>query len=273
LKQRGLRPAARRALGALAAITVAVPVALRAQTSAAEILSGQELIYRGRFGAAQLYFADLGQQYPRDPAGPTMQASALIWWAEALGDDDFQTDTVDLLLSDAIARAQLAADSASDVFARSAALFWLGSAYAYRARQSELHGSMWRAGRDARAMRDALAGAWGLDSSRVDCLFGLGVYDYALARASAFGRLVARIIGMGSGDANRALAWMRRASEEGLLTRTEARWVYASALLREGERGDAAAREDALRRIGELALQFPDNPVFRRALPPGSSAP
>jgi hypothetical protein len=180
---------------------------------------------------------------------------------------------VDLLLSDAIARAQLAADSAGDDAARAAALFWLGSAYGYRARQAEVRGSMWRAGRDARAMRDALNGAYALDSTRVDCLLGLGVYDYALARASAFGRLVARIIGMGSGDARRALGWMRRASEEGLLTRTEARWVYASALLREGDRGDPATREDALRRIGDLAAQFPDNPVFRRALTPGGNAP
>jgi phage gp16-like protein len=122
-------------------------------------------------------------------------------------------------------------------------------------------------------MRDALNSAYDLDSSRVDCLLGLGVYDYAMARASAFGRLVARIIGLGSGDANRALNWMRRASEEGVLTRTEARWVYASALLREGERGDTASREDGLRRIGELTLQFPDNPVFRRALPPAGTAP
>jgi len=269
----GLRRAARRVVYLLAAIAAAVPVTLRAQATAADVLGGQELIYRGRFGAAQAFFAELGQLYPRDAAGPTMEASALIWWAEALGDDAFQTDSVDLLLSDAIVRAQLAADSAGDDAARSAALFWLGSAYAYRARQAELHGSMWRAGRDARAMRDALRSAWDLDSSRVDCLFGLGVYDYALARASAFGRLVARIIGMGSGDAKRALAWMRRASEEGLLTRTEARWVYASALLREGERGDAAARDEALRRIGELALQFPDNPVFQRALTPASGAP
>jgi tetratricopeptide (TPR) repeat protein len=252
---------------------LATPVTLHAQASTAEILSGQELIYRGRFGAAQIYFADLAQAYPGDAAGPTLQASALIWWAEARGDEAFEVDSVDALLSDAIARAQLAADSASDDAARAAALFWLGSAYGYRARQAELRGSMWRAGRDARSMRDALNSAYGLDSTRLDCLLGLGVYDYALARASALGRLVARIIGLGSGDAQRALGWMRRASEDGVLTRTEARWVYASALLREGERGDAASREEAIRRISELAEQFPDNPVFRRALIPGGNAP
>ena len=268
-----MKPARLHLLYLLCTGVLAAPVSLHAQASTAEILSGQELIYRGLFGAAQIYFADLGQAYPRDAAGPTLQASALIWWAEALGDDAFQVDSVDALLSDAIARAVLAADSASDDAARAAALFWLGSAYGYRARQAELRGSMWRAGRDARSMRDALNSAWALDSSRVDCLLGLGVYDYALARASAFGRLVARIIGLGSGDAQRALGWLRRASEEGLLTKTEARWVYANALLREGLRGDMAAREDALRRIGELTVQFPDNPVFRKALTPGGSAP
>lgn len=262
-----------RALRLLALLLAAVPTALRAQATSAEILSGQELIYRGRFGAAQVYFAELAQTWPRDAAGPFMQASALIWWAEARGEDTFQVDSVDLLLTTAIARAELAVDSATDDAARAAALFWLGSAYGYRARQAELRGSMWRAGRDAKAMRDALNSAFTLDSTRVDCLLGLGVYDYALARASTLGRIVARITGLGGGDAERALGWMRRASEDGLLTRTEARWVYASALLREGERGDAASREDGMRRIIELSQQFPDNPVFRRALAPVGSAP
>jgi hypothetical protein len=149
-------------------------------------------------------------------------------------------------------------------------LFWLGTACGYRARQAELRGSFWRAARDAKAMQDALAGALERDSTCVDCLLGLGVYDYALARAGFVARIVARLLGLGTGDADRALQRLRRVSEEGVLARTEGRWVYASALLREGPR-DASLREEGLRIIGELARQYPDNPVFRRALTPGSA--
>jgi len=252
---------------------LALPARAIAQVTTAELLSGQELIYRGRFGAAQVYFASLGQAYPKDAAGPALEASALIWWGEARGDDAFASDSIDLLLGDAVDRARAAADSAMDDAARVTALFWLGTAHAYRARQAELHGNAWRAARDARAMQNALEHAVTLDSTCTDCLLGLGVYDYALARASALARLVARIIGPGGGDEERALERMRRASEDGTLTRTEARWVYASALLREGER-DAALREQAIRLIGDLALQFPENPVFHRALAPaGNGAP
>lgn len=230
----------------------------------AEVVAGQELIYRGRFGAAQVFFAGYAAERPRDPVPRILAASALIWWGAAREDDGFQADTIDLLLAQAIDLAKTAVDSATDWPARAEALFWLGSAYGYRGRQAELSGNFWRASRDARSMRQALDSAVAIDPACVDCLLGLGVYDYAVARAGSLARLVARIVGLGGGDATRGLERMRRASEDGTLARTEARWDYANALIREGAK-DQALREEALRLIGDLAEQFPDNPVFRRA--------
>ena len=259
-----------KALLAALPLSHAPTLPLHAQLTATEIINGQELIYGGHYGAARVYFADLRERYPREAAGPMLEASALIWQGEADGDESFQADTIDLLLDQAILRARLAVDSAADDIERVAALFWLGSSYGYRARQAELRGSMWRAAGDAREMRAALNGALALDSGCADCLLGLGIYDYALARAGAFAKIVARIIGLGGGDARRALERLQRASEDGTVTRYEARWVYANMLLREGEK-DAALREEALRRIAALAQQFPDNQVFRRALPAPAS--
>jgi hypothetical protein len=245
-----------------------LPPALGAQQiTTAELLSGQELIYRGRFGAAQFYFAELARQDPKDPAGPTLEASALVWWGAAKGDEAFQSDSIDLLLDQAIARAQAATDSAMTDGARVTALFWLGTAYGYRGRQAEMHGNAWRAARDARAMVAALERALQTDSTCADCVLGLGAYDYGMARVSALVRLVGHILGLPDGDVARGLERMRRAMDQGVLMRVEARWVLANALLREGER-DAALREEGLRLIGGLALQFPDNPVFRRPVPP-----
>jgi hypothetical protein len=233
--------------------------------SFAEAASGQELIYRGRYGAAQLYFSDLARQYPADPVAPTLEAAALIWWGEALEEETHQADSVDALLASAVERAEASLAATSNDSERVRALFWLGTALGYRARQAELRGRFWRAALDARAMRRALDSAVTLDSTCVDCLLGLAVYDYALARAGALARLVARLIGLGSGNADLALARLRRVSEEGLLARTEARWVYANALLRES-RADPALREESRRMVGELLMQYPDNPVFRRFL-------
>lgn len=236
------------------------------QLTPAALLSGQELIYSGRFGAARLYFADLAQQHPAEPAPRVLEASALIWRGEASGEETAAGDTIDLLLNDAVERGRAAVQIAgADTTARLQALFWLGTALGYHARQAELRGNAWGASRHARAMRETFEQALALDSSCADCLLGLGVYDYALARAGAMSRLVARIIGLGGGDLRRGLERMRRAADGGVYTRWEARWVLGNALLREGER-EPALREEGLRLIGGLALQFPDNEAFQRML-------
>ena len=197
--------------------------------------------------------------------GPALEASALIWWATARQDDGFDEDSINVLLTEATRRAQRGVAAAATDSVRAAQLFWLGTALGYRARQAELHGHYWRAARDARQMRVALDRAVALDSACVDCRLGLAIYDYALARAGVLARLVARIIGLGGGDAPGALAWMRRVSEEGTAARLEAQWLYANALLREG--GSNGARRDEARTIvGALAERFPENPVFRRFL-------
>jgi hypothetical protein len=197
--------------------------------------------------------------------GPALEASALIWWGAARQNDGFDADSIDALLSESTTRAGRAVAAALTDSARVIALFWLGTSLGYRARQAELHGHLWRAAHDARKMRAALSGALALDSACVDCRLGLAIYDYALARAGLLARLVARIIGLGGGDAARALRWLQRVSESGSMARLEAQWLYANALLRESA-SDGALREEGRRIVEGLAAQFPENPVFRRFL-------
>ncbi len=238
----------------------------------AEITAGQELIYRGRFGAAQVFFAGHAAALPADPAPRILEAASLIWWGEARDEEDFEAESIDVLLDDAVLRAQAVVVRTTDSLPRADALFWLGTALGYRGRQAELRGNFWRAARDAHAMRNALDEAMALDPTCVDCLLGLGLYDYALARAGSLARLVMRIVGLGGGDVARGLERLRQVSEEGALARTEARWVYANALLREG-REEPSLREEALRLLGDLTEQFPDNPVFQRAAAQRGSPP
>jgi hypothetical protein len=204
--------------------------------------------------------------------GPALAASTLIWEAEAIQDDAYQADSVDALLTDAAARAERGVAEAATDSALVSQLFWLGTALGYRARQAELHAHYWRASRDARGMRAALERALTLDSACVDCRLGLAIYDYALARAGALARLVARIIGLGGGDAARALDNMRLVTEAGTVARTEAQWLYANALVRESG-SDPSLREEARRLVGGLADRFPENPVFRRFLDSTPASP
>ena len=243
-----------------------------AWSGSTETAAGQGLIYAGHFAAAGLYFDSLSQRYPDDPTGPVLAASALIWWAEAREDDGFAADSVDALLAEGVARARRAVAAAATDSERVVALFWAGTALGYRARQADLHGHYWKAVAAAKAMRAALDSALALDSACVDCRLGLAIYDYALARAGVLTRLVAHLVGLSGGDAAGAVETLRRVSEQGTVARLEARWLYASALLREGGPDDPRRRE-ARRIIAELAARFPDNPVFQRFLARPDPAP
>ncbi|HEX9283229.1 MAG TPA: hypothetical protein VF882_05530 [Gemmatimonadales bacterium] len=227
-----------------------------------DLRAGLDTLYGGGFPGAAAYFAQLASHDSTDPAPVIFEASAYIWWAEALGNDDYEAARIDSLLDRAIARA--AADSPGP-----ARDFWLATALGYRARQRDLHGHSWGAVKDGKAMRDAYRRVLAADSTCVDCYLGLGVYQYGLARAGALARLVAKLIGLGSGSAERGISYLRHTARDGDLAQVEATWVLAAALMREAARdpaGRATLEHEARAYVGRLAERFPGNPVFRRFL-------
>jgi hypothetical protein len=231
----------------------------------AELRAGLDTLYAGQFAAAARYFAALGAADPTDPAPPVFEAGAYIWWAAAQDSDDFESTRIDSLLDLAIARARAVAQRAPGPDAD----FWLGTALGYRGRERDLHGHSWGAAKDAKAMRDAYRRVLAADSSCADCWLGLGLYSYGLARASTVAKIVARIIGLGGGNADDGIAMVRRSATTGDLARVEATWVLASALLREADRDTprrGMLRDEARALVSALAQRYPDNPVFRRFL-------
>jgi hypothetical protein len=227
-----------------------------------DLRAGLDTLYGGGFPAAAAYFAGLAARDSTDPAAVTFEASAYIWWAAALENDRYEAARIDSLLDLAVARARAASPGPAHDF-------WLATALGYRARQRDLHGHSWAAAQDGKAMGDAYARVLAVDSSCADCYLGLGVYQYGLARASALARLVATIVGVGSGNAERGIAYMRRAATQGDLARVEACWVLAAALVREAAREPAqraALERDARHDVIGLASRYPGNPVFQRFL-------
>ncbi|HET9708892.1 MAG TPA: hypothetical protein VFP39_11380 [Gemmatimonadales bacterium] len=227
-----------------------------------DLRTGLDTLYAGAFPVAAQYFAELSARDTDDPAPVVFHAGALIWWAAAQDSDDFAAVAIDSLLDHAIALARAAPPGADHDF-------WLGTAIGYRARERELHGHAWSAAKDAKAMRDAYRRVLATDSSCVDCWLGLGLYNYGLARASAIARFVAKLIGLGSGNAGEGIAMLRRTATGGDLARIEATWVLASALRREAAR-DAERRAElsaeAVALVDALARRFPGNPVFQHFL-------
>ncbi|HYU07874.1 MAG TPA: hypothetical protein VEK77_00690 [Gemmatimonadales bacterium] len=227
----------------------------------AALRAGLDTLYGGEFERAATYFAALAERNAADPAPVVFQAGAYIWWAAARDSADFALQRIDSLLAVALARARAVTDGSTD--------FWLATALGYRARQREEHGHAFSAARDAKAMRDIYRRLLAADSSCADCYLGLGVYEYGLARASALARFFARLIGLGSGNAERGIRYMRRAAHDGDLARVEGTWVLAAALIREAARdpaGRAVLEDEARGYVESLARSYPGNPVFQRFL-------
>jgi hypothetical protein len=228
----------------------------------AELRAGLDTLYAGEFATAARLFADLAARDTADPAPLVFHAGAYIWWAAAKDSDTFASDRIDSLLDAAI-------DKAKRQPAGTERDFWLATALGYRARERDLHGHSWGASRDAKGMRDAYRRVLAVDSSCIDCYLGLGLYDYGLARAGTLARLVAKLIGLGGGNADDGLRMMHRVAVDGDLARVEGGWVLASALVREADRDEDRAsslRAEARAIVAGLAQRYPDNPVFRRFL-------
>jgi len=226
-----------------------------------DVCAGLDTLYGGDFDRAAAYFATLAARHPADPAPLVFQAGAYIWWASARDSAAFELRRIDSLLALALVQARKTTGRSSD--------FWQATALGYRARQREENGHAFGAAKDAKAMRDIYRRLLATDSSCADCYLGLGVYDYGLARAGAFARFFARIIGLGSGNAERGIRYMRRAAHDGDLARVESTWVLAAALVREAARdpaGRAVLEREARGYVEGLAARYPGNPVFQRFL-------
>jgi hypothetical protein len=230
---------------------------------------GLDTLYGGDFPRAAAYFARLAEAHPTDPAPVVFEAGAYIWWAATRDSADFELARIDSLLGLALSRARAAPRTTT------AADFWLATALGYRARQREEHGHAFGAAKDAKAMRDIYRRLLAADSTCADCYLGLGVYEYGLARASSLARLFARIIGLGVGNAERGIYYMRRVARDGDLARVEGTWVLAAALMREAAR-DPAGRpvlmQEARGYVQGLAARYPGNPLFQQFLREMSSA-
>ena len=224
-----------------------------------ELRAGLDTLYAGEFAAAASHFERLAARDSTDPAPLIFQAGAYIWWAAAKDSSEFARARIDSILNLAIMRAR--ATPSGD--------FWLATALGYRARERDLHGQSWGAAKDGKAMRDIYRRLLAADSSCIDCYLGLGVYHYGLARASALARLFAKIVGLGSGNAETGIRYMRRVAHEGDLARVEATWVLAAALVREAARDPAGRRvleQEARGYVQRLADRYPANLVFQRFL-------
>ncbi|PYO74579.1 MAG: hypothetical protein E6K55_11845, partial [Gemmatimonadetes bacterium] len=80
------------------ALAAALLLLQHPRTQRADLRAGLDTLYAGGFPTAAAYFAELGARDTTDPAPLTFEASAYIWWAAALENDEYERARIDSLL-------------------------------------------------------------------------------------------------------------------------------------------------------------------------------
>jgi hypothetical protein len=100
-----------------------------------------------------------------------------------------------------------------------------------------------------------------LDPQMYDAYAGLGLYNYLADTLSGLAKVLRFFMGIPGGDKREGVRQLRIAMEQGVLTRTGARFYLAN-VLRVYEH-DYSASTDVL---SPLVAQYPQNPVFQLVL-------
>jgi len=186
------------------------------------------------------------------------EAGAYIWWAAAKDSDAFEAPRID---------SSWARHRGAPAPPGPAAQFWLATALGYRARERDL-----RAARGAPPRRARDAGGLPPPSRRLDVCRLLprsGLYRYGLARATTLARIVAKLIGLGSGKPEEGIRYMRRVGTTATWRRSRARGCSRRRWCAEAARDPAGAGalvHEARSYVDRLAHRYPDNAVFQRFL-------
>ncbi len=215
--------------------------------------SGSREMYQHHLVVAGQKFDELVRRFPEYPVGYVYKAE-LTWW-EALQDrkNPALQERFDHLTEEAISRGQaLVKKNAKDFYA----LLYLAAAYGNKTR---FRGGIKRAYLDA--LQSGLKGhtyikeAAGLRPGNIDCLIGIGSYNYFAGALPPVIKPFAWMFGT-RGDKDEGIRQLELAAQKGEYGRTEAKIVLLPVYLNE-ERF-----ENYQKNLTDMINQYPSNPVL-----------
>jgi len=133
-----------------------------------------------------------------------------------------------------------------------------GLAEALVARLYSLRGENRNAAKAGVRARELFLRALALDPTEADAGFGLGLYDYYVDTLSTMARVLRFFMGIPGGSKEEGIRLLEIAVREGQLTPALARFYLAVNLENYDQR-----YEEALKVIGPLVEQYPENPIFQ----------
>ncbi len=230
---------------------------------------GLDLVMDGDLNGAIQIFQEIQKKDPQSPVGYLLEADA-VWWkiyyatanlvdpdvfaATDLPNTPYDSHFADLL-NITIAKSDAGIKANED---RARNYLYQGMAYALRARLEGLRDRDLPTARAGKKMRTLLLKALELDPSLTDAYLGVGIYNYFVDTLSAIVKILRFFIGLPGGSRVEGLKQMQLASEQGDLTRAEAKFYLAKDFSRQTER----QFDRSLQLFGELAQEYPKNQLW-----------
>ena len=244
-------------------ITIAVVTLLNAWcgTSAAEsletqILTGQELLYHGRFDEVLSLTETLKADFPDDPRPPFLQALIYRWMARIDPDSERLQQQFEQRIGDTISLAHAIVDHDPD---NVNAVLVLAASYGYRAEYYQFQKDRWnKAYDDAVRMQGYLERARQLEQAgNIDVQLGLGLYNYY---AYVYRKKIGWwnfVVSLPKGDKEKGIRQINTVREQGTYLRVEA-WYFLTEIYKR----DDDYREYAIPTAEALHRTYPEHPYF-----------
>jgi hypothetical protein len=209
-------------------------------------------MYRYDLESAERKFDELVRRFPDHPVGP-MHKAEVVWWRALRSKNKSLQTTFEGYTDEAIAKGQeLVKRNAGDFYAQ----LYMAAAYGNRTRYN-----IYITRNNYRAMRAGLKGysyvklAYGLRPNYVDCLIGIGAYNYVAGSLPVALKLIAWMFIEG-GDKDKGIEQLQTVAQKGEYGQTEAKMVLLGAYYNE------KLFEKYRQLVTELIEQYPSNPVF-----------
>ncbi len=224
-----------------------------------KIKHGIDLIYNIKFDSAETVFKDVMLNYPDDPSGRFFLAM-VDWWRIVLDLDNESHDEIFYAkLEDVIYHCDKILEKNENNIN---ALFFKGGAIGFRGRLRAIRDSWIKSADDGREALPLLKHAFALDSTNLDILFGMGIYNYfADVIPDRFPYIKPLMIFFPKGNKQLGIKLLIEASEKAKFASTEALY-FLMTLYYQFEEDFPEARNYALK----LVQKYPDNPLFHRYL-------
>lgn len=225
-----------------------------------------DAIYSGDSAGAIVIARAMQSSHPQQPLGYMVEDEALWWdrycaaceikygmiepWkhGKAAGDENFLAIATKVT---ALAQAQLAKSDTAEMH------FFAGMGWALKVRVYALRNENRNAARAAVSARTEMLRALQLDPQMADATAALGMYNYYVDTLSPLVRILRFFMGIPGGDKALGVKQMETGMTQGVLLRTDIRFILARAL-RQYDR----QYQQALDIAEPLLAQYPKNPLF-----------